>query len=194
LSEDDQTLAARFDKIDLPKVRPVVTRVEQYAGHCQGCGGTTLAPLPEGLEPGTPCGGLHALVGDAPGRRETSPSEDITACHPYRPRCASPTCPSLPLCSPPSRTLRVAPRWPAALLDRGCAQRLRIVRPGRRNGCQPNQETRPRAASESNSWWQPRKPRNRSGSIRCVEEARFIGRRKVHGLLHPKTPISGMFR
>jgi transposase len=32
----------------------VVTRVEQYAGHCQGCGGTTLAPLPEGLEPRTP--------------------------------------------------------------------------------------------------------------------------------------------
>jgi transposase len=54
LGEDDQTLAARFDKIDLPQVKPVVTRVEQYAGHCQGCGGTTLAPLPEGLEPGTP--------------------------------------------------------------------------------------------------------------------------------------------
>ncbi len=54
LREGDQTLAARFDKIDLPKVRPVVTRVEQYAGHCQGCGGTTLAPLPEGLEAGTP--------------------------------------------------------------------------------------------------------------------------------------------
>jgi len=31
-----------------------VTRVEQCAGHCQGCGGTTLAPLPEGLEPGSP--------------------------------------------------------------------------------------------------------------------------------------------
>ncbi len=54
LHEADHRLAARYDKIDLPKVRPVVTRVEQYAGHCQGCGGTTLAPLPEGLEPGTP--------------------------------------------------------------------------------------------------------------------------------------------
>jgi transposase len=54
LGKDDHTLAARYDKIDLPKVRPVVTRVEQYAGHCQGCGGTTLAPLPEGLEAGTP--------------------------------------------------------------------------------------------------------------------------------------------
>jgi transposase len=52
--ENDHTLAARYDKFDLPKVRPVVTRVEQYAGHCQGCGGTTLAPLPDGLEPGSP--------------------------------------------------------------------------------------------------------------------------------------------
>jgi len=51
---DDHRLAARYDKFDLPKVKPVVTRVEQYAGHCQGCGGTTLAPLPEGLEPGSP--------------------------------------------------------------------------------------------------------------------------------------------
>jgi transposase len=54
LGEADLTLAARFDKVDLPKVAPVVTRVERYAGHCRGCGGSTLAPLPEGLEPGTP--------------------------------------------------------------------------------------------------------------------------------------------
>ncbi len=52
--DDDQTLAARFDKFDLPKVKPVVTRVEQYAGHCQECGSTTLAPVPDGLEPGSP--------------------------------------------------------------------------------------------------------------------------------------------
>src|SRR5215204_3357998 len=54
LGEADQTLAARFDKLDLPTVAPVVTRVERYAGHCRCCGATTLAPLPEGLEPGTP--------------------------------------------------------------------------------------------------------------------------------------------
>ena len=54
LDEADQNLAARYDKVDLPQVRPVVTRVERYAGHCRHCGGTTLAPLPEGLEPGTP--------------------------------------------------------------------------------------------------------------------------------------------
>src|SRR3954463_11008421 len=54
LDAADQTLAARFDKIDLPTVAPVATRVERYAGHCRCCGATTLAPLPEGLEPGTP--------------------------------------------------------------------------------------------------------------------------------------------
>src|SRR5215210_2504441 len=54
LGDADQTLAARFDKLDLPKVTPMVTRVERYAGHCRCCGATTLAPLPEGLEPGSP--------------------------------------------------------------------------------------------------------------------------------------------
>ena len=32
LAEADLTLTARFDKVDLPKVAPVVTRVERYAG------------------------------------------------------------------------------------------------------------------------------------------------------------------
>ncbi len=50
----DHKLVDRFDKIELPKVVPIVTRVELYAGHCQACGPTTLAPLPEGLEQGSP--------------------------------------------------------------------------------------------------------------------------------------------
>jgi transposase len=50
----DHKLVDRFDKIELPKVVPMVTRVELYAGHCQACGSTTLAPLPEGLEQGSP--------------------------------------------------------------------------------------------------------------------------------------------
>jgi len=54
LGEADHVLHGRYDKIDLPQVAPVVTRVERYAGHCRCCGGTTLAPVPEGLEPGTP--------------------------------------------------------------------------------------------------------------------------------------------
>ncbi len=54
LGEADHVLHGRYDKIDLPQVAPVVTRVERYAGRCRCCGGTTLAPVPEGLEPGTP--------------------------------------------------------------------------------------------------------------------------------------------
>ncbi len=54
LTDTDQTLDARYDKIDLPKVRPVVTRIERYAGRCQCCNRTTLGPLPDGLEPGSP--------------------------------------------------------------------------------------------------------------------------------------------
>jgi transposase len=54
LAEADLRLTAHFDKVDLPAIAPVVTRVERYAGHCRCCGGVTPAPLPEGLEPGTP--------------------------------------------------------------------------------------------------------------------------------------------
>lgn len=54
LGAADQALHARYDKIDLPPVRPVVTRVERYVGHCRCCGGLTLAPVPEGLEGGSP--------------------------------------------------------------------------------------------------------------------------------------------
>jgi transposase len=35
-------------------VKPVVTWVERYAGHCRCCGHTTLAPVPDGLEQGSP--------------------------------------------------------------------------------------------------------------------------------------------
>jgi transposase len=56
LAEGEQVLHGRYDKIDLPPVRPVVTRVERYAGRCRCCGNVTLAPVPEGLEPGSPFG------------------------------------------------------------------------------------------------------------------------------------------
>ncbi len=63
LAETDHVLHGRYDKIDLPQVAPVVTRVERYVGRCRCCGGTTLAPVPEGLEPGTPFSvGIVALA------------------------------------------------------------------------------------------------------------------------------------
>jgi transposase len=54
LTDAHQVLHSRYDKIDLPVVRPVVTRVERYAGHCPGCGGVTLAPVPVGMEDTSP--------------------------------------------------------------------------------------------------------------------------------------------
>jgi len=54
LTEADQVLHGRYEKIDLPPVRPVVTRVERYAGHCRCCGGVTVAPVPEDMQPGSP--------------------------------------------------------------------------------------------------------------------------------------------
>jgi transposase len=63
LGDADQVLHGRYDKIDLPQVAPVVTRVERFAGRCRCCGGTTLAPVPDGLEPGTPFSiGIVALA------------------------------------------------------------------------------------------------------------------------------------
>jgi transposase len=54
LTDADHVLHGRYDKIDLPVVRPVVTRVERYAGYCACCGGVTLAAIPAGLEDGSP--------------------------------------------------------------------------------------------------------------------------------------------
>lgn len=54
LTDADQVLHSRYDKIDLPVVRPVVTRVERYAGQCPCCDGVTLAAVPVGLEETSP--------------------------------------------------------------------------------------------------------------------------------------------
>ena len=54
--EAGQALQAVYDKIELPPVKPIVTRVEQYGGRCAGCGQLYVAPVPAGMEPGTPFG------------------------------------------------------------------------------------------------------------------------------------------
>src|SRR4051812_17531819 len=56
LDDAAQVLHARYDKVELPPVRPVVTRVERYLGRCPCCGGATLAPVPEGMDEGSPFG------------------------------------------------------------------------------------------------------------------------------------------
>jgi len=63
LAEADHVLQGRYDKIDLLQVAPVMMRVERYTARCRCCGGTTLAPVPDGLEPGTPFSvGIVALA------------------------------------------------------------------------------------------------------------------------------------
>src|SRR4051794_13913209 len=56
LDDAAQVLHARYDKVELPPVRPVVTRVERCLGRCPCCGGAALAPVPEGMDEGTPFG------------------------------------------------------------------------------------------------------------------------------------------
>ena len=53
---DEQPPHAVYDKIELPPMRPMVTRVEPYAGQCPQCGQSDVAPVPVGMEPGTPVG------------------------------------------------------------------------------------------------------------------------------------------
>jgi transposase len=51
-----QKLKQRYDKIDLPPIQPVVTRVERYGCDCPSCSMAQVAPVPAALESGTPFG------------------------------------------------------------------------------------------------------------------------------------------
>jgi len=53
----------RYDHIDLPKIRPVVTRVELFGGRCRQCGRRYRAEPPAAMPPGTPFGpGIRSLL------------------------------------------------------------------------------------------------------------------------------------
>jgi transposase len=58
----EQKLHARYDKIELPPVSPIVTRVSLYGADCPCCGARVVAPAPLGLEPGSPFGGRIAAL------------------------------------------------------------------------------------------------------------------------------------
>ncbi len=63
LADTDQTLRAVYDRIELPAIKPVVTRVRLHGGTCRHCGHPFTAPTPEGLEPGSPFGpSIEALA------------------------------------------------------------------------------------------------------------------------------------
>lgn len=52
----EQALPAVYDKIERPAVTPIVTRVEPSGGQCTACGQPYVAPVPAGMEPGSPFG------------------------------------------------------------------------------------------------------------------------------------------
>jgi transposase len=56
LGEDGQELAVEYDKIEIPPIRPKVTRVRLYACTCKVCGITHRAPAPQGFEERSPFG------------------------------------------------------------------------------------------------------------------------------------------
>lgn len=63
LTAADQPEFHAYDHIELPPVRPVVTRVHRHRGVCPCCRRGFSAPAPEGMAPGSPFGpGLAALV------------------------------------------------------------------------------------------------------------------------------------
>ena len=52
----DQQLTGCYERIELPRVEPIITRVERYGGTCPHCQQCYESPVPVGLEPGSPFG------------------------------------------------------------------------------------------------------------------------------------------
>jgi len=63
IGESGQQIRERYDKIDIPPIAPIVTRVERYGCRCPRCGVPQMAAVPVGMEPGSPFGNrIAALV------------------------------------------------------------------------------------------------------------------------------------
>ena len=61
--EASQTPQQVYDRIELPAVRPDVTRMRLFGGRCACCGERATAEAPPGLEPGSPFGkSIAAMV------------------------------------------------------------------------------------------------------------------------------------
>jgi transposase len=63
LAPADMTEVHAYDHIDLPPIRPIITRINRHRGVCPCCRKAVSAPAPEGFEPGSPFGpGVEALI------------------------------------------------------------------------------------------------------------------------------------
>jgi transposase len=63
VSQAPQTPRESYDRIEIPEIKPDVTRVILHGGVCPCCAGRFKAEAPEGLEPGSPYGpNLRAFI------------------------------------------------------------------------------------------------------------------------------------
>lgn len=63
LTATDQSGFHAYDHIELPPIRPVITRVHRHRGRCPSCRRNFTAPVPHGMPPGSPFGAdLTALI------------------------------------------------------------------------------------------------------------------------------------
>jgi transposase len=63
LLPEQQRVMQRYEKLEIPPPRPMVTQVERYGCQCPKCGKAQLAPVPATLAPGSPFGdSIAALV------------------------------------------------------------------------------------------------------------------------------------
>jgi transposase len=63
LGPTDQPEIHAYDHIDLPPIRPIITRINRHRGVCPCCHKPVAAPVPAGLEPGSPFGpGISSLI------------------------------------------------------------------------------------------------------------------------------------
>jgi transposase len=59
----DQPKVHAYDYVELPPIKPVVTRIHRHRGTCPCCAKRFSAPVPDGMAPGSPFGpGLAALI------------------------------------------------------------------------------------------------------------------------------------
>lgn len=91
-----QTPQGVYDRIELPPVRPDVTRVHLFGGRCACCGVRSVAPAPAGLEPGSPFGrsveamAVYLHYAHAIGlERLRALMGEVLACPSARARCAT---------------------------------------------------------------------------------------------------------
>ena len=63
VSGQKQRRRRRYEHIEIPPIRPHVTRIELYGGRCGACGKRFCAAPPDGMAPGTPFGAtIRALL------------------------------------------------------------------------------------------------------------------------------------